>query len=329
VRVILDNNIWSYIGTRDEARAFEELEDDLGLRVVIPPSILLEILRTPDTKALTAIVRSITSRRGTRLHPLPEARLEADEFAREAERLRPHWVRPFPKPKRSDLEAFWTRRIWQSAARDPQSVVKALPEAMERTAEQVLSVQRDNKEVFVASGSNLLAGGPPLADLSGHRNADLTAGWNGNLIDSWRLDGARRWWQAISTALGRAKELGGERSLIDWLEVTLEIAMVGRDRAGYNRFWYEGVSEEMMPRNWMRSVVDWVQLESKIGSGNPRDGQHAAYLFDVGLFMTADKNFGRALERLRPWCPRPFAEVRRVPAEGSIVDALRGVLGPA
>jgi hypothetical protein len=38
---MLDANAWSYIGDRDEIDAFENLEDRLGITVVVPPSILL------------------------------------------------------------------------------------------------------------------------------------------------------------------------------------------------------------------------------------------------------------------------------------------------
>ena len=81
-----------------------------------------------------------------------------------------------------------------------------------------------------------------------------------------------------------------------------------------------------MPRAWLRSIVHWVQLETKVGAGNPRDAQHAAYLLDADVFVTADRRFHRVLELLRPWCPVAFAEVRLVPGHGSIVDAIHRVL---
>jgi predicted nucleic acid-binding protein len=38
IRLILDTNVWSYVADGGEAEALEALEDDLGLKVVIPPS---------------------------------------------------------------------------------------------------------------------------------------------------------------------------------------------------------------------------------------------------------------------------------------------------
>lgn len=97
MKVGLDSMIWSYIGKRGEKVAFEDLEGELGLRVVIPPSILLEVLRTANPDDRAAITAAVTARGSERVHPLPEARLESDELVSEARRLRPEWLRRFPQ----------------------------------------------------------------------------------------------------------------------------------------------------------------------------------------------------------------------------------------
>jgi hypothetical protein len=53
-----------------------------------------------------------------------------------------------------------------------------------------------------------------------------------------------------------------------------------------------------MSRNWLRWAVHFAQRASRIGKGNPVDGQHAPYLFDADLFITADKRLARMNKRL-------------------------------
>jgi hypothetical protein len=121
--VILDTNVWSYIATRGEVEAFDALAEERSIDVVVPPSVLLEVLRTPDPAVRTQIVSAITRRGTRRSHPPTEAQQMADELVSEIRRLRPHWLRTFPlTSKLPTLERFWTKKIWQHAAADPSLV---------------------------------------------------------------------------------------------------------------------------------------------------------------------------------------------------------------
>src|SRR3712207_4224355 len=73
MRVALDTNVWSYIAIRDEVARFEELEDARNLRLVIPPSTLIEALRTPQPTVRDQIIAAMTSRGDTRIHLHSEA----------------------------------------------------------------------------------------------------------------------------------------------------------------------------------------------------------------------------------------------------------------
>lgn len=101
---------------------------------------------------------------------------------------------------------------------------------------------------------------------------------------------------------------------------------VARDRESFNRFWYYDVVPDRVVRTWLRCVVPWVQLETKVGSGNPADAQHAAYLLDADVFVTADRRFASGLELLRPWAPTVFARIALIPGQGSVVEAMRAAL---
>jgi hypothetical protein len=88
MRVTLDTNVWSRLSEREEVEGFERLEQAVGFEVVIPPSTVLEALRTRDPARRRSIVQAITSRGRTRIHLRSEARMEADELVSEIARLR-------------------------------------------------------------------------------------------------------------------------------------------------------------------------------------------------------------------------------------------------
>lgn len=66
----------------------------------------------------------------------------------------------------------------------------------------------------------------------------------------------------------------------------------------------------------------------KITDGNPVDAQHAAYLPDCDVFLSADKNFVKVAGRIAAAAPAPVGQVRQVvwtPAD-DIVDAIEAAL---
>jgi hypothetical protein len=70
-------------GRGGEADAFEELARATRIGIVVPPSVLLEVMKTPDPRALPQIVDAVT--RGARdwTHPPTEARQLAEEVVSE------------------------------------------------------------------------------------------------------------------------------------------------------------------------------------------------------------------------------------------------------
>ncbi|MFD0213035.1 hypothetical protein ACFVH9_29035 [Streptomyces hirsutus] len=99
-------------------------------------------------------------------------------------------------------------------------------------------------------------------------------------------------------------------------------------REVFNRFWLHGVEPENMPRNWLRWAADTVQADMKVTDGNPVDVQHASYLPDCEVFLTADKNFLRVLDRIAEQAPVPVGRARRVApaAHRGIVEAIEHTL---
>jgi hypothetical protein len=85
-----------------------------------------------------------------------------------------------------------------------------------------------------------------------------------------------------------------------------------------------------MRRNWIREAIQFAQLAWKVGSGNPRDAQHASFLFDTDLLVTADKRYHLTLDLVRRWTIVPFANVARIvvpdPRDRSVVAEIENVL---
>jgi hypothetical protein len=325
VRVILDTNIWTYLVKQQEVERFENLEDQLGLVVVVPPSILIEVARATDPALRSQLVQAVTSRGKHRIHPPTEAKRLADELVSELRRLRPAWVwRTTETSAIARLEKHWTKGVWQWAAQDPVGFGEAcLASEMETADAAVLEVQRENKAAALATGFRLVES-EPWTDLVDQPAAEKL-GWDGKRFHLWRFTAADLWWRVI---VNHSSGAAGHSSLRDWLEPWLKRDAVREDREGWNRLWYSEAEASRMPRTWITEVLLAVQLQQKIGSGNPRDVQHAAYLFDADILLTADRRYATALGDVRRWTPADFAAVQLVPGEqsGSTVEAIAELL---
>jgi hypothetical protein len=217
-RIVLDTNIWSYIGQGGEADAFEELARAKHIGVVVPPSVLLEVMKTPDPSALAQIVDAVT--RGARdwTHPPTEARQLAEEVVSEIRRLRPAWVRTFPETSNVErLEKFWTKRIWQKAAADPVGVAERVNSGSEMAAadRDVYEIQQENRQRLLKSGARTKWEIEPHVDLSNQLEHDRL-GWEGERIAFWRVDSAMTWWEVMLH--GASGRVPLHSSLHDWLD---------------------------------------------------------------------------------------------------------------
>lgn len=320
-RVILDTMIWSYIADRDERLALEALEDRQRLALLIPPSVLLEALRTPVPKVRSRIVETICSRSRQRIHPPSEAQQEANELVAAVRKHRPGWLRAFPRnDKLPALEAFWTRKLWQEAQRNPQKTAElaSTVTSSEQNAEVLLKIQRALKDSVKGDGGSDTASW--FADLT-DQPEEIRIGWNGERIEAWRFENSMFWWAHLCGA-NRQKDT----TSLDWAGPWLKINVIRKDRRSWNVFWYHEVSAIELRRNWIRTTLPWAQLATRIGDGNPRDAQHAAYLFDADTFVTADRRFVKVLDLLRTDAPANLAVARLIAGGGPTVPALEDAL---
>lgn len=313
MRVILDTNVWTYLARSEEVTKLDDLIEEKGFELVVPPSILLEALRARDPSVRSNIVGAITRRSPGRVHPRTEAQQTADEVVGEIRRLRPGWIRGFPSTSRLPvLENFWTKTIWQQAATDPTGVAERVqhgsPE-IEAADQHLYEVQEFNKTAFTASGLSRTWDVEPRVDLSEGHESDQV-GWDGDRIAFWRVDNASTWWAVLRRGATDALH----RTLHDWFSPWIRRDAIIGDREDWNRFWYYDAQGANLSRNWMTSLMPWAQILRKLGEGNPRDTQHAVYLYDADVFFTADRRYAASLEHLRPWSPASFARAVRVSA---------------
>jgi hypothetical protein len=326
MRIILDTNVWSRLVDADQIEEFAELEKARELKVVVPPSTLLEAAKTPKAEIRDRLVVAIAGR--GRIHPPTEASEESRELVEEVRRLRPGWLRGRPKTDRlSTLQTFWTRRIWDWARRDPAGFAREMAEhdrvyGKDRLIDELAEDQRQQRLSNIETGFEMSGRVAPRATAWPHESdPDGREGWDGAPLDAWRLETASMFWQNVVVLPARAWLTGEGTTFADWVVPWLNRDRLSASRADWNRFFYYEVSAASMPRNWLRSTVRFAQWGMKVSHGNPVDEQHAAYLPDGDLFLTGDTRFHSLLKDIIPFAPARLAQPRLVPADARDVVA--------
>lgn len=70
-----------------------------------------------------------------------------------------------------------------------------------------------------------------------------------------------------------------------------------------------------MPRFWLRWAFEHLRLFHKVTDGTPGDAQLATYLLEADVVVSADKNFLRITDAVRPYARFSMAKTKRVAAE--------------
>ena len=63
MRVILDTNLWSSIRGEEVEKSFNTLMSSHGLRIIVPPSTLTEVVRIPVTEARQQVIHALATGR--------------------------------------------------------------------------------------------------------------------------------------------------------------------------------------------------------------------------------------------------------------------------
>jgi len=326
MRVILDTNLWSSIRDKETERAFDALMDSRGLRIVVPPSTLMEVVRIPVAEARQQVIHALAT--GKR-HRLPtEAESESMEVVSEIKRTRVQWMRIIPHTGRAwSLNNFWTNKVWREALHDSQRMhdyeMRQTP-----VRDYLIDTQKQDRNSFLQSDFKI----GPLTGLMVKADQDTPetyfGGWSGEPVEFWRILLRDLYWYQLGVVVGRAAVTHEDTTTADWVGAYVDLSLLRNDRTDFTRFWVEDVNVANIPRNWLRCAVRVAQSYYKITSGNPADEQHSAYLVDCDLFLSADSRYISTLNFVRDSAPFSFAEPRLVSGDRDIpiIDRLEAVI---
>lgn len=299
--------------------------------------MLLEALDTKDEAIRTKIVQAMAE--PIRTYLPTEAQLQGAEVVANVRRHRPHWLRQ--RPDTSEItkwENFWRRRVWQQARRELPTLAARREDfrSTDPAHDHLVRVQSANKAAYEEtkrearrtgeSAVQLDAVHDLLVEFSPNAPASVTAGWNGRPIDAWRHEIATIWWHGLVTVPRRARKTRDDTTLLDWVFPWVKPGSIASDRSSWNSLWYYEADITSVPRNWLHWAVFTAQLTSKAGDkapGNPVDAQHASYLPDADVFITADRRYAAVLAHVLPHAPVSVPIVRLVDAQGDVIEQIR------
>ena len=308
------------------ASSFDALVKSRSLRVVVPPSTLVEVLHLPKTEARDRIIRALAQ--GPR-HRLPtEAQSMSDEIVSEARRVRPGWMRGMPdKAHIWSLNNSWTKKIWRAALEDSEPMHEyEIRQAAE--IDSLVEAQRIQRRDTIGDNFSMR----PLTALTAtpdpNNPKSQLPGWSGEPIEAWRVFCRVLFWHQLAVIAGRAILTKEDTTFADWVGAYVDLSRLRSSPEDFTQFWLYDINRSALPRNWLRWAVNLMQLEFKVTHGNPADVQHSTYLFDGDLFLSADARYISVLEIVREDSPFSFAEPRLVSSDRNIpiLDRLEAVL---
>jgi len=326
IRISLDTNLWSSIGDEMARKSFDSFLRSRSLDVVVPPSILVEVINLPVIEARQRIIQALAQ--GPRQRLDTEAQSECAEVVSEAKRVRPLWMRSMPDTTKVWLlNNFWTKKIWRQAQVDSQPFHEYQKSLMTRHR-ILVDRQRGNRTRMLQSGFKPR----PLTTVMVTPDPDAPesylAGWDREPVEMWRVVNRDLYWRELSVVSGRAVLTKEDTTIADWVGSYVDLPRLRSNRSDFTKFWLQDVELGAMRRNWLRWAVDLAQFDFKVTGGNPADTQHSSYLLDCDLFLSADARYVDVLKLVRADAPFSFAEPRLVSGDRAIpiLDRLAAVL---
>jgi hypothetical protein len=296
VKIYLDTNVISHIAETPDLAAFMRKLREAGWEVIASADNLLEIYAIQDEGIRRREVRALTSI-AARFDNYPQSFREATEVRYALARHRPGWTRRivFDRSVKSFLDGHRSR--WTEALRGD------LPNP------EAFALYRRDVEAGIASSRGLLKDlrkvrleerRVMLAKAFGDRLAAVSIILD-DIEEFWRIES----WLAYDGAL--VQRYAATRDLADWILPYLKPQSV--NSADLFTFWMRDVSPDEVPRTVWAGRVAFSQLGRRIGHGNMADQQHAAFMLDVDVFVTADQAFFDALTEASTGFTRPLARV--------------------
>jgi len=325
-QVILDTMLWNYLADDRTGSKVITSAHRNGWHFVLPPSILLEALRTSGSTVQAARVELMFESGGRRL--ASEAELCVDEVVNAVRRLRPLWFRhPIDMATINQNHRKWTYEVWK-LAQDDSDAIHLWQDSLDSSVEQsYVAAQQQNRAAMIENGFNFRAPYDTVTiSMAGSHPSYFGGTWNGADVDMWRFDVGQRYWEYLTGRPGNDAD-----TVRQFLESYLDVRKATADPNDFRRFWFDELRPNDVKRDWLRAAVDYAQIGFQVKESNARDQQHCSYLLDADLFLSADKRFVEVLKTVRGYAPFSFAEPRLVALSGvagrrneSILDALLG-----
>ena len=314
-KVLLDSNIWRYVvDAREQGRLIHAARHS-STRVQVAPAIVFEALRLRDISLRNQLIALMTNRAFDRM--MPEAFSEIMEILAEIGRLRPQWLRKEPDTAFFDRSRKdWSRKtggFWVRCADTPDLeagyIAQSEGSTLKRAGEEIKNARKEMIEARWKAN-------PPLDEIRAGLHYPLE-GWNGELVEAWRLESLN----GLTYALSRPGH-----PYRDWLSPFLELDTGLLKSAGWVEFWMHAADVKAVPRQWIRWGHAFAQRFRKVTAGSGGDNQLFSYLLDTDMVITADKGFVDILEACRPFSPCGLPVGRLVPGGHHGVEAMLGAL---
>jgi hypothetical protein len=315
--VIVDSNVWRMLSDRQLVDRIRHECRARGFKIVVPPAVINEALRTSDLSLRTQLIEQLT--RETWLHPMPEIYTESREVLHQVRKLRPNWLASRPDLKQffkleSDWKGGWRRRVRTQTDRERQ-VLKSM--GSDARLDKSRNEMRDRRAQQQADGFRLDVVNPTEYRLQ----REIPAQGEGQVsYSTWRVEGMVTWWAGLFS------ERGGS-AYQDWASPFLDLRLIEADRASWEQFWLDDLPEYCIPTIWVRATFGDHQALRGNSSGTPADNQIVSYLINADLFLSADKAFIASIDDLRQHCPWQLARPRRIRKDELMADVL-GALSP-
>lgn len=196
-RVFLDTNLWSRIGEERTAIKFTAALRDMGCTSVSPPSMLIEVMQTPEADTRRHIVEAMSSAHGIRLRT--EADLCANEFRAALQRKRPEWLRSIPDSAAvAGWRSFWTNQVWRAARKDSEKFHQhVLSRPSLAAVDDWYEMQLRNKKSMSEDGfsSNFIEF---YLSCVPDQSSAVMGGWNGSPTAAGRVLIGEYYWHVLS-----------------------------------------------------------------------------------------------------------------------------------
>lgn len=309
-KVLLDTNIWRYLVDAGAVPTLRNAAKRSKDKVAVAPAVVYEALRTKDPGLRRRLVEAMADPAWCRL--MPEAFSESQEVRDEIVRLRPGWLRDKPDlTLRKRLLFDWQRSrggFWDRVINQMEAEARAVSDEdlLQAARAEALQIRDEAKgyEDWVA-GTRLDRIKVQILNPS----ADAAEA----LVERWRTHSLGFWMSFPQNPNHPYEQWIGGEVITSFLRLPC---------ADLTRFWLYDVETQRLPRQWLRTAMDFLQRFHRVTDGTPGDAQISTYLPDVDLFLSADKNLVRMLQRCASEAPFALPPSKLVSSQQTLEEVL-------